>query len=283
MSDEDNSQYIVKIETAHPSNFKQLFNTLKENSISEFNLIFTTNGIQILEIDATRVVVIHIFLDASHFESYYCRQNVKIGLDTVNMTKIFKTIGNKDILTFFVKDPNITDQTSDNTSNFGLLIKNGTKGQIATVYINSIDVNESDVSVPNIDYPYHVTLPSSDFESIVNSLKNVGGDDMHILFHNVSLTFGTKGDAGVIEILRTSTGEEKNSMSIKCAEQSESTEIIDMYVKLDRVSEFTECTSLSSMVSIYLQNDKPLFVEYDVGNLGFIRLGLSPRKDTSEN
>jgi len=39
---------------------------------------------------------------------------------------------------------------------------------------------------------------------------------------------------------------------------------------------FTKCTSLCSDISLYLKNDYPIIVEYNVAGLGEIKLALAP-------
>jgi proliferating cell nuclear antigen len=276
-----NDNKLVRIETLQPGNFKSLFNILKENNIVEANIIINQDGLEILEIDPTHIIVIHISLNASNFDSFYCSEPIKIGVDTVNLTKILKCVGTKDMLTMFVEDP---DQASkggdgDTSRSFGLLIENSSKGQSSKIYIDTMDVNDHQVEVPDLNYPYHVQIPSSDLQSIVTGLKNMGGDVIKILFHKDKLEFFTKGEIGSQETTRAKTSKEDTSIKVQKGTSIEGdTSIIEIYVKLDKLVEFTKCSCLSPMATIYLKNDFPLFIEYDVGSLGFIRLGLSPHQ-----
>jgi proliferating cell nuclear antigen len=273
----DDSQYIVKIETLQPSNFKALFGILKENSIVEVNINITPDGLEILEMDPTHIVIVHVLLNANNFDSFYCRTPIKIGVDAVNLTKILKGVGTKDTLTIFVedlKDDNNSD--ADVSISFGLLIENSAKGQSSKIYIDTMDVNEHQMDVPDLNYPYHIQLPSTDLQSILTNSKNMAGEVMKILFHKDTLVFYTKGDIGSLETTRTKTNKEDSSIKIQKNETDDESGIIEIYVKLEKLVEFTKCSCLSPMATIYLKNDFPLFLEYDVGNLGFIRLGVSP-------
>jgi len=44
---------------------------------------------------------------------------------------------------------------------------------------------------------------------------------------------------------------------------------------LKNLGYFIKCTNLCSQIEIYLENDLPLVVKYDVASLGSIRLCLS--------
>jgi proliferating cell nuclear antigen PCNA len=277
--DTNDDKYLVKIVTLQPANFKALFGILKENNVAEANISINQDGIEILEMDPTHIIITHVLLNASNFDSFYCREPIKIGVDTVNLTKILKGVGTKDILTLFVEDPKEKTDGGDTDASisFGLLIENSSKGQSAKIYIDTMDVNDRQLDVPELNYPYHVQLPASDLQSIATNLKNMGGDVIKLLFHRDTLQFFTRGEIGVSEITRSKTTKEDTSIKIQKNKMSgDDSSIIEIYVKLEKLVEFTKCSCLSPMVTIYLKNDFPLFLEYDVGSLGFIRLGVSP-------
>jgi len=280
------SKYLVEIETGQPANLKSVFSVLKEQ-ITEANIDITPDHIEILQMDPTHVVVAHVQLKASNFEKYMCKIPIKIGIDVVNLTKVLKGVGSKDILTLFVEDPNErilqqgNNDDSEVTHPFGLLIESPEKGQSSKLYLDTIDVNEDQLVVPQLDYPYHINMPSADLQSIVNSMKNMGGDIIRLLYVKDSLSFYTKGEIGRLETIRSQTSKPETSLKIKKnLQDNDESNIIEIYVKLQKLVEFTKCSTLSPMSTIYLKNDFPLFLEYDVGSLGFIRLGVSPRNKT---
>lgn len=274
------AKFLVKIETLQPGNFKALFGILKENNIVEANININENGIEILEMDPYHIVIVHVKLSANNFDSFYCKKPIKIGVDCVNLTKILKGVGTKDILTLFVEDPkeNVNNLgESDISISFGLLIENSAKGQFSKIYIDTMDVNDHQMDVPDLNYPYHIQLPSSDLQSIVTNLKNIGGEVIKLLFHKDTLQFYTRGEIGILETTRSKTTKEDASIKIqKNSGGGDDPRIIEIYVKLERMVEFTKCSCLSPMATLYLKNDFPLFLEYDIGSLGFIRLGVSP-------
>lgn len=277
---------MVKIETMQPSAFKSLFNILKENNILEANLTISETGIEILEMDSNHIVIAHVLLNmVSNFDSFYCKEPVLIGVDVTNLTKILKGIGSKEMLTLFAEDPTKQVESSDGDASvkFGLLIENANKGQSSKIFVDTIDVNKATLEVPYLDYPYQIQMPSSDLQSIVGNLKNMSGETVKITLHKEVLKFYTKGDNGTLETVRCRTNKEDNSIKITSVGSDGGSTIIELYVKLNNLIEFTKCTSLANMVTMYLQNDAPVFLEYDVGNLGFIRLGASTLKNKPEN
>jgi len=272
---ESESKYLIEIETLQPGNLKSVFGVLKEQ-INEANITITKDAIEILQMDATHTVVCHLLLKAENFDKYVCRQPLKIGVDIVNLTKVLKGVGSKDILTIFVEDPNERLSDSDATHPFGLLIQNPEKGQSTKIYLDSLDVDQDEIDTPDLNYPYQIYMPSADLQSISNNFKNMGGEIIRLLYHKETLSFFTKGDIGKSETVRSKTLKEDSSIRIAHnAESDDKSNIIELYVKLQKLVDFAKCSSLSPIVTMYLRNDYPLVLEYDVGSLGLIRLGVS--------
>jgi len=272
------SKYLIQIETSNPGNLKATFALLKEQ-ITEANIDITPEYIEILQMDPTHNVVAHVRLYATNFNKYICKKSIKIGVDVTNLTKILKGVGTKDFLTIFVEDPSTMPhhvEDSGATHPFGFLIENPEKGQISKVYLDTLDVNEDEMGVPDLDYPYQIYMPSTDLQTIVNNMKNIGGDILKISYTKDTLSFYTKGEIGQSETTRSRTNKEDVSIKVKKNGEEDSCEIINIYVKLQKLVEFTKCSTLSQIATLFLKNDHPLFLEYDVGDLGFIRLGLSP-------
>jgi len=54
------------------------------------------------------------------------------------------------------------------------------------------------------------------------------------------------------------------------------TSIVQGIFALKHLFLFTNCTNLCNNIEMYLRNDYPLIVKYDVGSLGEIKLCLAP-------
>ncbi len=278
-TEQPQSNYLIEIETLQPSALRGVFTTLKEQ-VSEAYINITPEGINILQMDATHVVICQVDLKATNFDKYICKRSVKLGVDIHNLAKVLKGVGAKDILTIFVEDPSNQIggfEDPDAQQHFGLRVENTEKGQVSTIYIDLRDINEDEIEIPDLDYPYCISMPSADLQSIANNMKNMEGDVAQIRYVKGVLYFYTKGDVGRFDISRSKTSKEENSIRIlKNFEDAD--EIIEIYVKLQKLVEFAKGASLCTMATIYLKNDFPLFIEYDVGSLGFIRFGISHHK-----
>ena len=51
--------------------------------------------------------------------------------------------------------------------------------------------------------------------------------------------------------------------------------VIQGEFSLKNLNYFIKCTNLCNQIEIYLENDMPLIIQYNVASLGVIRLGLS--------
>jgi proliferating cell nuclear antigen len=273
----DDSNYLVKIEITEPCIIKSLFTILKDIEILECNINISPEGLEIQEMDTSHIVVAHVKLDATHFNNFLCRRPVRIGVETIDLSKLLKGIDNKAVLTLFVEDhQDLPGADGEIGMSFGFYVENAVQGQTSKIVIDTHDVNDNQMEVPQLNYPGQIQMPSASLQSIVSQLKTTGGEVIKILFHKDTLQFYTKGDIASLEIVRARTNKEESSIRVMKNDTLDSTGIIELYVKLDKIVEFTKCACLTHLVSIHLMNDYPLFLEYDVGSLGFIRLGLSP-------
>ena len=59
-------------------------------------------------------------------------------------------------------------------------------------------------------------------------------------------------------------------------------DIIQGEFSLKNLIYFIKCTNLCNQIEIYLNNNKPLIVKYNVASLGEIRLCLAPLPKTSD-
>lgn len=258
--------------TIQSHHVKQFFSSLKEQ-ISDTDLECTPSGIRILSIDSSHIVCVHAELYASSFEHYQCDESFNIGIDVMSVNKILKTIASGDILTLFVESEDSEGYTSDC---LGIKIKNDQKAEDSVFYIDAIDTSTDKFRPVDSDDDIVITLPSSDLQSIIGKLKNTGSETLQLIYKNENLTFIAKGDIARATIDRHRTNGDNNPNGIT-VRNNDNDSLITVFLNINKVSEFTKCTNLSQYVTLFLKTDNPVFFEYQIGSLGKIRLGLSPR------
>lgn len=258
----ETDKYLLEIQTVQSSTIKLVVDALKEILV-DVNLEFDESGLKIVAIDNKHVVLVHLKLDAARFERYFCERKLYVGINILKLHMLIKTISNNDVLTLFVEkeDPNY----------LGILIENPEKHIRTTYKLNMMDIEVVNVTIPPTDFQTVVTMPSIHFQKIIRDAHNLAD---YIEFRNVgnSLCLRCKGDFASQE---TVLGTDK-SLGLNIAKNNQKNhEIVQGIFSLKYLSTFTKCTNLCNVVEIFLKNDFPLILKYNVASLGEIKLCLA--------
>lgn len=256
------SNYAFEIKTVQASAFKTLVEALKE-LLTDTCIEFDNSGIKISALETSKIVLVHLKLNASEFEFYQCDNPVSIGINMLNFHKIIKTINSNDTLTFYMdkNDPN----------HLNIKIESSEKNTRTNYKLDLLDYDEPQPTINSTVFNSMITLPSSDFQKICRDMNNLS-DLVEIKNINKQLIFTCKGDFCEQETILCDSGNNE-IMDVN------SVDIIQGVFKLKYLVHFTKCTNLSNTVEIYLKNDYPLIVKYAVASLGEIKLCLAPERD----
>ena len=252
----------VLIKTVQASTIKILVEAMKE-ILTDTVFEFTEEGIKICTMDSTHTILIHLKLDSSKFEQYYCDGRRLVGMNMLNLNKIIKTINNNDTLTMFMNN--------ENCNLFGIKIENTEKNTRRVTYMNLLDLENNNMEIPSATFNSVITLPSNDFQKIC---RDINGIAEYLEIKNVKnqLILSCTGDFCSHEITISDSEQIKVLHSDECK-----TEIFQGVFNLKYLVLFTKCTNLSNTVEMYLKNDYPLIIRYTVGSLGEIKLCLAPQ------
>jgi proliferating cell nuclear antigen len=225
---------------------------------------FDETGMKIIAMDTSHIVLVHLKLDASKFEHYYCKSKINIGVNMLNFHKLIKTINSTDSLTLFMDDVNI--------NHLGIKIENGDKNTKTIYKLNLLDFDNPHISIDPTEFNSVITLPSTDFQKICRDMSNVS-ELVEITNIRNQLIFSCTGDFCSQETVLS-------DMDGSSITQLGSTDtIVQAVFKLKYLVLFTKCTGLSSVVELYLKNSFPLIVRYNVASLGEIKLAIAPSLD----
>ena len=261
----ESSQYCLEVRTVQSSAFKTLIEALKE-ILTDSNIEFDENGIKIVAMDSSHVVLVHMKLDASKFEYYNCVKKQLIGVNILNLFKLVKTMNTNDTLTLFME--------KEDTNYLGIRIETPEKNQSTTYKLNLMDLPVETISIPPATFHSIITLPSSDFQKICRDMNNLA-DFIDIKNIGDQLLFSCLGDFCSQETIIT-----ENSQCMNLVKNDDSNEIIQGVFNLRYLVLFTKCTNLCGSVELYLKNDYPLILKYAVASLGEIKLCLAPQSST---
>lgn len=257
-------QYILELKTVQSSIFRILVEALKE-ILPDTNIEFGSKGIRIITMDSSHTVLVHLRLDGSQFEQYVCPEKMVVGVNMQNLFRLIKTMGNNETLMLYIErsDP----------SRLGIRIENGEKNTITNFKLNLLDLDEEVIEVPPAKFSSVISIPSSDFQKIcrdMNSLSSL----IEIKSLNSQLIFTCQGDFAQQETVMG----ESNTSGICYVEKQSEFDIIQGVFSLKHLVLFTKCTNLCNSIQMFLQNDYPLIISYQVGSLGEIKFCLAPKK-----
>jgi proliferating cell nuclear antigen len=220
-------------------------------------------GLRIMAMNSKKTVLIHLKLDAENFETFNCeRKKILIGINMLHFFKLIKTIDSSSVLTLFMD--------SDETGRLGIKIENAEKKQISTYKLSLMDLDSDPLDVPPTSFDAVITMPSSDFHKLCRDMNHISE---YIEIQSVSKSLILKG-RGDIAHQETILGETPNGVSINRSESNNT--IVQGKYELKHLVMFTKCTSLCPSIDIYMKNEYPLVIHYQVASLGDIYLCLTP-------
>lgn len=249
--------------TVQASVIKVLMEALKDLLI-DTTIKFDADGVRIVDLDNTHVVMIHLKLFASRFEEYVCTRPVDIGVNLANFHKLLKTVNGSDTLTLFL------DETDSNR--LGVRVENEEKRSRTEYKLNLLDLDQERINIPAVEVQTCVVRPSMDFQKIV---RDMAGISERVEIKNVDdqLILTCKGDFCMQEtVLHDGSG----GTPALGEGQGPTGAIVQGIFSLKYLVLFCKCSSLCSTTELYLRNNYPLIVRYSVASLGELKLCLSP-------
>jgi proliferating cell nuclear antigen len=257
---------VLTIKTVQISPFRTLMTALKD-ILLETNISFQPDGIRIINMDKSHTILVHLFLSAQNFEFYECKkEKIIIGVNVFHLFKLINTIDNDDTLTIYIENSDYVDGI---VSNLALKFENGEIKQCKTQKLRLIEPEPEELEYPDVKFSSVINLPSTDFQKIIRDLSSIS-EKLEIKSVGNELIFKCSGQFASAEIHRA---ESDGSMGYIL--KQDASKIIQGEFSLKNLSYFIKCTNLCSQIELYLENDLPLVVKYNVASLGTIMLCLS--------
>jgi len=257
---------VLTIKTVQISPFRTLMTALKD-ILLETNITFQPDGIRIINMDKSHTILVHLFLSAQNFEFYECKkEKIIIGVNVFHLFKLINTIDNDDTLTIYIENGDYVDGI---VSHLALKFENGEIKQCKTQKLRLIEPEPEELEYPDVKFSSVINLPSTDFQKIIRDLSCIS-EKLEIKSVGNELIFKCSGQFASAEIHRA---ESDGSMGYIL--KQDASKIIQGEFSLKNLSYFIKCTNLCSQIELYLENDLPLVVKYNVASLGTIMLCLS--------
>ena len=262
---------VLTIKTVQSAPFRTLMIALKD-ILLETNISFQPDGIRIVNMDKSHTILVHLYLAASNFEFYECKKDkIIIGVNMFHLFKLINSIDNDDTLTIYIENNDYYDGI---VSHLALKFENGDIKQCKTQKLKLIEPEQDELEVPDVKFSSIINLPSADFQKIIRDLSCIS-DKLEIKSVGSELIFKCHGQFASAEIHRAEADE-----SMKFILKQDSSKVIQGEFSLKNLGYFIKCTNLCPQIEVYLENDLPLVVKYNVASLGEIKLGLVPLPST---
>ena len=257
---------VLTIKTVQIAPFRTLMTALKD-ILLETNITFQPDGMRIINMDKSHTILAHLYLPAQNFEFYECKkEKIIIGVNMFHLFKLINSIDNDDTLTIYIENADYVDGI---VSHLALKFENGEIKQCKTQKLRLIEPEPEELEYPDVKFSSIINLPSADFQKIIRDLSCIS-DKLEIKSVGNELIFKCSGQFASAEIHRA---EADGSMGFVMKQNP--SKIIQGEFSCKNLSYFIKCTNLCSQIEIYLENDLPLVVKYNVASLGEIKLCLS--------
>jgi proliferating cell nuclear antigen PCNA len=276
---------VLTIKTVQVGPMRTMFNAI-DNILVETNIVFTEQGIFIINIDKTHNILVNVVLHAANFELYDIRPaKIVVNISVEGFAQIMSTLKPTETLTLFIA---AADYNGGCVRQLGIMIENGNRRECKKSFIRLLEVDPEVLTFPDVHFSSIMHMASRDFQSIVNEAKRVA-DRLTIRKVGPELSFRYAGEFIKSEITRfahegvlsySDCGDDPEDggqpAAAAAAADASDNKVIQGEFALKNLAYFTKCTSLCPAAEIYFDNDLPLVVKYKVAALGYIQLCLVP-------
>ncbi|OMH80648.1 Proliferating cellular nuclear antigen 1 [Zancudomyces culisetae] len=252
--------------------------------VREANFDCSDSGISFQAMDESNVALSSFLLRAEGFETYRCDRNLSLGVRFSSLSKILKCANNDDIVVI---------RAEDDADVLNFVFESPDESKISEYQIKLLDIDGEHLSIPEQEFDCVIKMSSSEFSKLCRDMTLLG-QTVVIDAAKEGVKFSTYGDIGAGSVLykHSSSIDDSSSgsggkgrggsggMSARgCS--IELREPVSLELSLKYLNNFTKAAPLSDYVVISASNEIPVMVQFDVGDIGYIRYYLAPQiKDT---
>ncbi|ARF11334.1 proliferating cell nuclear antigen [Klosneuvirus KNV1] len=301
---------ILNVVTEHTLPFKTLFEVLKE-MLTEANIVFKSSikkkdddedvpeesdkksekntkeedCMEITALDPTKTILIRVKLNGSDFSTWECKKNKLVfGINLGYFYKILKSMDKNAILSM--------SMDHDTKNCLKISMENQNEKKTKTWDFKLLDLDESKINIPKIDFDAMITMDSQEFNRLCKEMSGFADYVEITCLHN-KLIFQCKGDyANCKTVYGTADSEDDETENILVSishastqsKNSNAPQIVQGIFELKKLVLFSKCATLCNEIEIYMKNDFPLVIKYTIATLGKVLLCLTPiKEDTTKN
>jgi proliferating cell nuclear antigen PCNA len=254
----------MKIQIKNPIKidiFAAIFQNMKLFS-DNVNICLDESGLSIQAMDAGHVSVVELSMPNDWFDSYSIDESTTIGINSVILHKILSTRDkSQDIELETTGDPDkmLIRFTSDNSAVFD-----------KTFEVPLMDIDVDVMNIPAIEYEAEFSLPSANFNNLMNQLK-MFGENMDIdCSEDKILLYASSQDCGKMSV--EIKIDDLNAFSINEGER------LEMSFSLNYLHNISQFHKLTKEVELKFKREYPIQVLYNLGSTdATLRFYLAPK------
>lgn len=254
-----NENNIVEFQTIKPDPFKKLFESLKE-VIVDVNLVFDLDGLKIYAMNNHKTALVYFRIKKESLEHYYVAERFLAGINIITFFKQLKSGQSDDILLL-----NIDSRCSDTVN-----ITYSSEFRESVSRYSLMNVDEEDHYNQKYEYSSNIKVRANILQTTIKDLSQI---TKNIEIKNIGhqLIFSTyDSDQSDHSISKDITIKlEQDSISGDIDEDDITQGVFD----IELIVRFVKATTINpnGFVKMYLKNDAPLILEYDISSLGLLR------------
>jgi len=271
---------ILEAATCQTNAFKLIVEALKE-ALKDINIKWIkptpgtpeSGGMSIVAYNPRSAVLIKVKIPASSFDKFYINppngaNEIQIGVNMKSFNTIMKMGRNNDGTSLILNEHDKNELT--------FIFENGETNYRSRYNLKLLELPDEGIHLPTTQFPFKIIILSDDFHKIIRDQSYLS-EKINIKFINTkeiqnTIVFSSKGDFADGEITLTDATE--GVQIIKNMEENEEIIVKGTY-DLKNLSLFSKCQTLCGCVELYLKNNFPLIIKYQVANLGHVLLVLS--------
>ena len=229
-----------------------------------------TGGIRIVALDPHRTLLIYVKLSADEFDEFYVKSKnmYSIGLDLAQLHKFMKTVDKDSIMTMRI------DKDDEQYIKFEL--ENNVKNNITAYSQKVLDIDDDPTKLPqDTCFEMSVAMDTSDFRKICQEM-NQFAEYVEITCTAKEITFRCQGDSTAFNKVFKNSDTGVRIMCPNKDNKKDKLVMVQAIYNLKHLVTFGKCVNLCTEMQLFLKNDYPLFINYPIGNIGKMLVGLSP-------
>ena len=237
-----------------------------------------SGGFSITAFDKRTRSLIKVKIPTSTFTEYHIvpdedTNEISIGIDVKLFTTLLKQAGNTDVMTWYIN--------KEERDKFVFVFENRKKNLLNIKKLKLFNLQPENFKIPTTEFVCQLSILSEDFHKYVKD-SSVTSSKMEISFIDTAETKNTiiLAADGVAESACILNDKTEGVTIIKTNDEDVDTVVRGKY-ELKNLCTFAKCQTFCTYVDLFLKEDYPLIIKYDIDEYGYIYLILPSDETTA--